>query len=212
MGEGLKYGTYYHIYHRGNNRENIFFEERNYAYFLKLYGKYIVPVADTFAYCLMRNHFHLVVRIKTVGEQEAWQKDHHLAGFRKRSRPPTFRRKDPSRQFSNLFNAYTKSINKAYHRTGALFESPFGRIVVNDATYFAQLVLYIHQNPQKHGFVDDFRMWPHSSYQTLLSKKSTHLRREEVLTWFGSLATAQTAHHHPISEKNLAPLIRDDFF
>jgi hypothetical protein len=53
----LRYDTYYHIYNRGVNRENIFFEERNYEYFLNLYWKHIEPVVDTFAYCLLRNHF-----------------------------------------------------------------------------------------------------------------------------------------------------------
>jgi REP element-mobilizing transposase RayT len=57
-------GRYYHVLNRGNNRENLFIEERNYAYFLQLYGKYISPIADTFAYCLLRNHFHLLIRVK----------------------------------------------------------------------------------------------------------------------------------------------------
>ena len=64
----LRYDTYYHIYNRGVDRGNIFFEEPNYEYFLKLYEKYIVPVADTFAYCLLKNHFHLSVRVKAEDE------------------------------------------------------------------------------------------------------------------------------------------------
>jgi REP element-mobilizing transposase RayT len=64
----LLYDTYYHIYNRGNNRDNIFFQERNYYYFLELYNKFITPVADTFAYCLLRNHFHISVRIKSEAE------------------------------------------------------------------------------------------------------------------------------------------------
>jgi hypothetical protein len=60
----LEPGHYYHIYNRGNNRENIFFEERNFRYFMQLYQKYILPACDTLAYCLMRNHFHLLVRVK----------------------------------------------------------------------------------------------------------------------------------------------------
>jgi len=60
----LQPGQYYHIYNRGVNRTNIFVEERNYVYFLKLYAKHISPVAETFAYCLLRNHFHLLVRIR----------------------------------------------------------------------------------------------------------------------------------------------------
>lgn len=55
-------GVFYHIYNRGNNRENIFIEERNYTLFMNLYSRYIPPIADTYAYCLLRNHFHFLVR------------------------------------------------------------------------------------------------------------------------------------------------------
>jgi REP element-mobilizing transposase RayT len=65
----LHYGGYYHIFNRGNNRERIFREPRNYNYFLKLYEKYIPLVVDTFAFCLLSNHFHLLVRVKTAEEQ-----------------------------------------------------------------------------------------------------------------------------------------------
>jgi putative transposase len=61
----LEFGAYYHITQRGNNREDIFVEDRNYPYFMKLYTKYIDPIADTFAYCLLKNHVHFLVRIKT---------------------------------------------------------------------------------------------------------------------------------------------------
>jgi REP element-mobilizing transposase RayT len=61
-------GVVYHIYNRGNNGESIFIEERNYDYFMKLYSKYISPKAETFAYCLLRNHFHFMVRIKTEND------------------------------------------------------------------------------------------------------------------------------------------------
>ena len=60
----LEPGKFYHIYNRGNNGENIFIAERNYAYFLNLYAKHIEPVAETFGYCLLRNHFHVLARIR----------------------------------------------------------------------------------------------------------------------------------------------------
>ena len=60
----LHYGQYYHIYNRGNNRETLFVEDRNYRHFLRLYAKHITPVADTYAYCLLGNHFHFLVCIK----------------------------------------------------------------------------------------------------------------------------------------------------
>ena len=193
----LEYGHYYHIYNRGNNREDLFVEERNYHHFLKLYAKYILPVADTFAYCLLRNHFHLLVRILTPEEQTL--------------RVSETLRVSPSQQFGNLFNAYAKAINKAYHRTGSLFENPFGRVPVTSESYLVYLVAYIHQNPQKHGFVADFREWPFSSYHALLSQQATRLERDEVLGWFQSPAAFQAAHCQPVCEAQIASLEPDDF-
>src|SRR5512143_3005425 len=67
----LLYDTYYHIYNRGVNRENIFFEERNYDLFLKLYEKHLASVTDLFAYCMLRNHFHVSLRV--TSEEEIMQ-------------------------------------------------------------------------------------------------------------------------------------------
>ena len=199
----LQYGQYYHIYNRGNNRENLFIEERNYRYFLKLYAKHIEPVADTYAYCLLRNHFHVLVRIKSVEEQEQT--------FRVSETLKVFKPRNPSLHFGNLFNAYAKAINKAYQRTGSLFEHPFGRVPVTSDAQFVYLITYVHQNAQKHGFVDDFRVWPYSSYHTILSQKPTRLRREEVLTWFDGLAEFKASHRRAVNESQIAALILDDF-
>ena len=62
--EPLQNGKYYHIYNRGNNHENLFRTPDNYEHFLRLYEKYISPIAGTFAWVLMKNHFHLLVKVK----------------------------------------------------------------------------------------------------------------------------------------------------
>ncbi|WP_244140763.1 hypothetical protein [Kaistella flava (ex Peng et al. 2021)] len=64
--EKIEFGRFYHIFNRGNNSQDIFFEEENYSYFLKLLAKYIIPTAEIYCYCLLRNHFHLLIRIKDV--------------------------------------------------------------------------------------------------------------------------------------------------
>ena len=190
----LEPGTYYHIYNRGNNGENIFLEERNYAYFLNLYAKHIQPVAETFAYCLLRNHFHVLARTR---EERPGRSD----------RPARSR---ASQAFSNFFNAYTKSINKAYGRTGSLFEKPFQRIEVTTPHYCMRLVHYIHWNPQKHGFVRDFRDYPYSSYHALLSDKPTILQRGQVLEWFDGLISFDAIHQVLTVEKEIGHLVGDD--
>ncbi len=198
----LEYGQYYHIYNRGNNGEDLFFEERNYPYFLKLYAHHVLPVADTYAYCLLRNHFHFLVRIRTEEEQQT---------LRVSETPRVLEPKSPSQQFGNLFNAYAKAINKSYDRTGSLFENPFGRVRVASESHLVSLVTYIHQNPQKHGFVADFRTWPYSSYHAVVSQQPTRLERDEVLAWFQDPAAFEEVHRPMVSDAQIAPLVPDDF-
>lgn len=165
-------GALYHIYNRGNNKEILFKEGVNYHYFLKLWKKYIHPVAETFCYILLSNHFHFFIRIRTyrvVNGNEMEPLQDLIV----------------SRSFSNLFNAYAKAINKKYKRTGSLFQERFRRKLVDDDAYFTSLIGYILTNAQKHGFCNSVEAYPHSAYHALVSDKPTNLLREELLAWFG---------------------------
>ena len=199
--------AYYHIYNRGNNRQNIFLESRNYNYFLKLYMKYIEPVADTYAYCLLRNHFHLLIRTKTTEEQEKYTL---LSSNQLAPRKDGFTPLDPSHQFGCLFNAYAKAINKAYNLTGSLFQNPFSRISVTTSSHFTRLIIYIHYNPQKHRFVVNFREWPFSSYQALVSEKPTRLAREDVREWFGNVEKLLLDHTRPHDWSGIERIVEED--
>jgi REP-associated tyrosine transposase len=202
----LLYDTYYHIYNRGVNGEDIFVQERNYDLFLRLFEKHLMPVCDLFAYCLLKNHFHILVRVKPEEEILATKKTLRVSTTTKPLAVPVNlakfqnnrnQMKKPlgshyvSDQFSNFFNAYAKTINKAYGRTGSLFQHPFGRVPITTDNQFWNVIAYVHQNPQKHGFAHsrmrDFREWKYSSYGLILTTdgKSTLVNRNEVMRWFG---------------------------
>jgi len=163
-------GALYHIYNKGVDGRQLFCKERNYVYFLRLYARHVSEIAMTYAYCLLPNHFHLLVGI----------------------RPGHGRR--PSQAFSNLFNAYAKAFNQAQGRSGNLFEHPSRRREIHSDEYAMQVVLYIHRNPERHGVARDFRHWPHSSYPTLVANGDTRLEREEILSWFGGRDSFVKAH------------------
>jgi len=150
--------TFYHIYNRGINGEDLFKREENYDYFLSKYANYIPAIADTYAYCLLKNHFHLLIRTKS--EEEILQ-----ASNSNKLRNTDLIKKTSSQiislKFSHLFNGYTQAINKQHERTGKLFELPFRRIEVENDAYFSRLVYYIHANPQTHGLIVDFREYPY---------------------------------------------------
>lgn len=181
----LRFGQTYHIYNRGNNRENLFVEPRNYPYFLNLYAKHILPIAETYAYCLLPNHFHFAIRTRTEEEQEAYHEQICLFSENRQISPPLFKLHEPSLAFKNLFIAYTRAFNKANGRTGVLFERPFHRKPVESQAYLLNLIIYIHLNPQKHGLTDDFRSWKWSSYSAYCTHQPSNIQREDVFAWFG---------------------------
>jgi len=215
--EPLQYGRYYHIYNRGNNGENLFVQQRNFPYFLQLYAKHIQPVAETFAYCLLPNHFHFAIRTYTEEEQEAYHRAQIGSFFENEpilagKKEPIFKLRPPSRAFNNLFIAYARAFNKATNRTGVLFETPFGRKIIDNQRYLMTLITYIHHNPQKHGFVTDFREWPWSSYNAILSQKPTKINRDEVLAWYNGRSQFTDAHATEPDARLIAPLLMDDWW
>lgn len=210
-------GVYYHIFNRGNNKETLFYTDENYHYFLEKYIRYLTPVLDTFAYCLLPNHFHLVVRVKTLTEIADSVRGTDFPGFKNlESLALAGIDEDDqvsrmvSQQFRLCFMSYAKALNKQRDRTGSLFQKNFKRLMVESSPYFARLVLYVHANPQLHGIWDDYQKWPHSSYLSLLSKGTTRLCRERVIEWFGGEQGVVTAHQHYLDLKGLDDLIIED--
>jgi len=131
--ENFTYGNPYHLYNRGIN-------SCNYRYFLSLYEKYVDPIAETYAWVLMPNHFHFLVRVKEDSTPV------------RVLNPDGDRILTPSQQLSKLFNAYAQAFNKRFDRHGSLFERPFKRKLIEGEDFFKNVLLYIHNNPVHHGF------------------------------------------------------------
>ena len=144
-GIALEHGCYYHIYNRRINGTPLYYAPVNYTHFLKLYNKYISPIADTYAWNSMGNHSHLLVRIEEENEIIINTLPNPTRVNASKSINP------PHIYFSHLFNSYKQVINKQQHRTALLFERPFHRLKVTSGKYFLNLVSYLHQNPFHHG-------------------------------------------------------------
>jgi putative transposase len=198
----LEAGKVYHIYNRGIDGTPIFHTPKNYSHFLETYAKYCDCVVDTYAYCLLGNHFHILVRVKEVLPIYA---DLYPEIPKEKQTEKVFETVNPNRQFSHFFNSYDQYFNhsRSPKRTGKLLEEPFERILVENDYYFSNLVHYIHFNPQKH----DFRDYPYSSYHSHLSKKNTLLKRNEVLDWFGNRSEYQLFHQQDMNEQEIGKWI-----
>jgi putative transposase len=201
---------YYHVYNHAIGHENLFRQEDNYQYFLKKYAQYLGEVCDTFAYCLMPNHFHLFIRIKNADTLLAfYQKDQQL---KKRDvpiqiNPTTFGYHElVMLQFKHFLNGYTQAINKRFNRKGGLFLNFLKRKSVETNDYFTALIHYIHLNPVNHGFCRTPLDWTHSSYFAYLSEKTTRLPREETLAWFGDRKGYIEFHNMPLNNNRFSEI------
>ena len=133
-------GHYYHLYNRGVDRGPIFYCDENWGFFIQRLRRFFTPQhADIMAYCLMPNHYHLLVQLKT---DELSQ-----------------------RVMQPLSVSYTKAINRQQHRVGPLFQGPFRAAWVNGDAYLMQLSRYIHWNPVAAGLVKRPADWTFSSYR-----------------------------------------------
>jgi len=198
----LEPDKYYHIYNHAVAKDNLFVKEANYHFFLKKYTQYILPVADTFAYCLMPNHFHFAVLIKDRNDIESIMRT--LPKFQTLAKLNI--ENYVSKQFSNLFSSYSQAFNKQQNRRGTLFEKPFKRSHIDSDKYFRNMIPYIHFNPVHHGFVKDLRDWPYSSFESFFTDKTTNIKRNEVINWFDDKENFLHHHHRSVDNKMVLDL------
>lgn len=211
--EILQPGKFYHVYNCGINGEDLFRNNADFERFLRLFEKYIMPVCETYAWVLMKNHFHFLVRIKeNIGYKYSmndfgddkekfnelkWETTNIVLTCQ---HPEDLKviKPTPHLHFSHLFNAYAKYFNIKYKRHGSLFERPFHRKKIDNKKYFKNVIVYIHQNPVHHGFCDYPDEWGWSSYLTVISIKPTQLDREEVIGWFDNVGNFKDCHNNII--------------
>jgi len=148
-------GGFYHIYNRGNNRQPIFFEGENYLFFLRRAGEYFIPEEiEIIAYCLMPNHYHMLIHLLTA---------------------------DVSDILQAFTLAYVKSINKRYQRVGSLFQGPFESRLVDQNEYLLHLSRYIHLNPVAANLAKNAEDWEFSSYREYVGLRNGALIHPKVI-------------------------------
>lgn len=150
-------GRLYHIFNRSINKELVFYQKSNYPYFLKQYQKYLRDEVDTYAYCLLPNHFHFFIKAKSPNVSSA---------------------------FRRFFQSYVLALNRQQGRRGSLLERPFKRQEVKSEEYISHLIRYIHSNPQKHGLIHDYKQWEWSSFRDFGKDQKERLTSPFMDQWF----------------------------
>ncbi len=141
---------FYHIYNRGCNKEPIFFCKEDYKMLIqKMIDSKEKSGIKIIAYCLMPNHYHLLVQQLTEEPASNWIKF--------------------------IFNFYVQKINSRENRSGTLFEGKAKTRVIDNHDYLGRIVNYIHLNPKKVKLVKNLENWPYSNYLEFIGQRKSVL-------------------------------------
>ncbi len=153
-------GALYHVFSRGNEKQNIVIDDDDRELFLATVGEMVERFEiDLFAYVLMDNHYHLLLRTNRANLCRSMQ----------------------------WFGAtYTKRFNLRRHRSGHLFQGRFKNMLVQNDAYLLQLTYYIHRNPLRAGMVKQTADYKWSSYRAYAYGKrhQNWLKIDEILSQF----------------------------
>ncbi len=179
-------GGTYHITSRGNNRSAIYLSTPDRLKFIELLGRLREKFAiKIYAYCLMRNHFHLLAETP---------------------------RANLSRAMQYLNSAYTAYFNRAHRRTGHVLQGRYKSIVVDKEHYLLTLTRYIHLNPVAAKMVRHPAEYRWSSYRFYVGRrgKPDWLMSEEVLHRFGGEEARAIAAYRAFVEDRIDDKLKDD--
>lgn len=154
---------YVHYFNRGVNKEAIFFSNDGYDYLLRLVFRFLpyYPI-ELVAYCLMPNHYHLLLKVDTL--------------------------LDGSRYIQRVFNACTQGVNKQVGRVGTLFQGNVKKRFIENDDYLRETIKYIHLNPLKSDLVQRAEEWKFSDYREWIGlQQSSRSVSQNCISLFGSM-------------------------
>lgn len=172
-------GAVYHIIQRGNAKQEIFLENRDYEWFLKTVKEAKDEIKfEVYCYALMGNHYHMTIATK----------ESHISDIM---------------YFIN--SRYANRFNKKYGRSGHLFQGRFKGLLVDTDSYLLELSRYVHLNPVKAGLTATPGGYPWSSYRCYVENvKDDLVETELILAFFQSVSGNSRENYKSFINEKLA--------
>ncbi|HEY0298259.1 MAG TPA: hypothetical protein VGB84_03490 [Arachidicoccus sp.] len=190
----------YHVYNRTNNKEPLFLNDGHRSYFLKRYAEIVSPLLETFAWTLLDNHFHFLIKVKSY--DHIWDFYDHLHKNETELTQSEIRFLNEEIGLSELveftfkrfFQSYAQAFNKNVNRKGSLFSKRFKRVKVDRDKHLMQTVIYIHANAVKHGLITDFTQYKWSSWHSFINENKQIIEYDFISDFFGGTIELQEIH------------------
>jgi REP element-mobilizing transposase RayT len=153
----------YHVYNQGNNRQRIFFERKDYLRFLEKISVLVKPCCDLLGYCLMPNHFHILIQTTDRSLENIKVGNIDLIKI--------------TNSFRLLLSEFAKEINVKYNRSGSLFrqKTQFRLVDNGNSMYPKNVIKYVLANPLEAKLVSNLNDWEYSSFLDMIGARNGKL-------------------------------------
>ncbi len=167
-------GQFAHICNRAVGTDKMFLTEENYLRFLQMLQDALAGIAEINAYCLLSNHYHLLVRLHETSNHDLLKN-----------------------ALNKVQSKYAKAFNRENGRKGGLFMRPFKRKAIQNDAHLAYITWYIHRNPLHHRYTKNWRTWPYSSYDVYDQGRSSFIKTGDLICFFGGIDRFK--HYHELN-------------
>lgn len=200
----FRYNQHYHVLFRSIDGVPLFKNDKERMFFLQKWNRFISIIAEVWAYCLLNNHTHFIIKTKTEEEVltqlrqlNPEQITKAIDGYLKTPTEEIFR-SIMERQVNSFLVSYTNTYNNYIQRKGGLFQQPFRRLFINDEAHLQQAIICTHANAQKHGLVNHFSEHRWHSYYSVLNHDTDFINAAAVLEFFGGEQNFEQVHKQQI--------------
>jgi len=185
------YHAYYHLVFKSVDGLLLFGNTSDYDLFLNRFKEFTKDFLDTWAYVLLRNHVHFIVKIRSVEEIE-----HYINNCSAEEQTEAVKKLAANnmktdlldgvieRQVNSFMVSYVRTINNRNNKQGGFFQKPFRRMLITDDSYLQQAIVYVHANAQKHNLVNDFLKYRYTSYHDIIRGNYLYIDTKAVLNFF----------------------------
>jgi putative transposase len=200
---------HYHIVFKSIDGLLLFRSDADYSVFLQRFYKFTNLAVENWAYCLLNNHAHFIVKLKTHEEVIRNITDIDLAVQTVAMKKLLVNSNDESvfdemleRQLNSFMVSFVNYTKNKYGHNGGVFQKPFKRVVITTDAHLQQAIVYVHANSVKHNISNDYERYIYSSYISISKNTNTYCEREKVIDFFGGankfveLHTAQVKYYY----------------
>jgi putative transposase len=196
---------YYHFVCKSIDGILLFPDVSDYLVFTDRFKKFTDEFLETWSFCLLPNHTHHIVKIKSsetiknsIANFPLANRTKAMLSFLDDSTNEITFDKMIDRQMNSFLVSYANYYNNKYQRQGGIFQKPFKRIAIDDDVHLQQAIIYTHANAQKHGITKDYKKYPFSSYAAIIKANEYYTNSKNVIAFFGGIEKFIQIHNSQV--------------